>query len=58
MEARFAVFYGKVDRRPEGWYWTGAPQAGEAFKGPIAGPFDTKAEAVAHAIQSGAGRLH
>jgi hypothetical protein len=25
IQAKFAVFYGTVDERPSGWYWTGAP---------------------------------
>jgi hypothetical protein len=29
-----------------------------APKGPITGPFETKADAIEHAIRSGAGRLH
>jgi hypothetical protein len=53
-----AVFFGKVDRRPPGWYWTDAPEAGEDFMGPITGPFETEADAIAYAIRSGAGRLH
>jgi hypothetical protein len=58
QEGRFAVFFGKVDKRPEGWYWTGAPAAGEPLKGPITGPFETKEEAIENAVRSGAGRLH
>jgi hypothetical protein len=58
MQARFAVFYGKVDKRPPGWYWTSVPEVGEHFKGPITGPFETKADAIERAIRSGAGRLH
>jgi hypothetical protein len=58
VQGRFAVFFGKVDRRPPGWYWTGAPEVGEDFKGPITGPFESKADAIEHAIRSGAGRLH
>jgi hypothetical protein len=58
IQAKFAVFYGRVDERPPGWYWTGAPDVDEPFKGPIGGPFETKADAIEHAIRSGAGRLH
>jgi hypothetical protein len=58
VQGRFAVFFGKVDRRPQGWYWTGTPEVGEDFKGPITGPFESKADAIEHAIRSGAGRLH
>ena len=58
VQARFAVFFGKVDKRPQGWYWTGAPEVGEPVKGQFTGPFESKAEAIEHAIQNGAGRLH
>jgi hypothetical protein len=59
IQAKFAVFYGTVDERPSGWYWTGAPDdLDEPPKGPITGPFETKADAIEHAIRSGAGRLH
>jgi hypothetical protein len=57
IQARFAVFFGKVDqKRDAGWYWTNAPEPGE--HGPFTGPFETKDEAVEHAIRSGGGRLH
>ena len=59
IHAKFAVFYGKVDERPSGWYWTSAPDdTDEHLKGPITGPFETKADAIEHAVRSGAGRLH
>ena len=58
IQAKFAVFYGKVDERPSVWYWTGAPDVDEPFNGPITGPFETKEDAIEHAIRSGAGRLH
>jgi hypothetical protein len=44
IQAKFAVFYGTVDQRPSGWYWTGAPDDLLAPKGPITGPFETKAD--------------
>jgi hypothetical protein len=59
VETTFAVFFGKVDQRREpGWYWTGVPEPGEHLKGPFTGPFETKDEAIEHAMRSGAGRLH
>jgi hypothetical protein len=58
IQAKFAVFYGKVDERPAGWYWTGAPAVDEPFQEPITGPFESRADAIEHAIRSGAGRLH
>jgi hypothetical protein len=59
IQAKFAVFYGKADERPSGWYWTGAPDdLDEPPKGPITGPFESKADAIEHAIRSGIGRLH
>jgi hypothetical protein len=58
-ELRFAVFYGETDqKRGQGWYWTAVPGPAEPSKGPYNGPFETKADAIEHAIRSGAGRLH
>jgi hypothetical protein len=58
-EVRFAVFFGEADqKRGTGWYWTVVSEPGEVFRGPYTGPFETKGEAVEHAIRSGAGRLH
>jgi hypothetical protein len=43
IQAKFAVFYGRVDERPSGWYWTEAPDhVDEQLKGPITGPFDSE----------------
>jgi hypothetical protein len=53
IRAKFAVFFGRVDERPDGWYWT----VDEDLKGDFTGPFDTKADAIEDAISSGAGRL-
>jgi hypothetical protein len=59
IRAKFAVFYGKVDqKRDPGWYWTVVPEPGEHLTGPYTGPFETKADAVEHAVRSGGGRLH
>jgi hypothetical protein len=52
IQTKFVVFYGKVDERPSDWYWTGAQDVDEPFK-----PFETKADAIEHALRSGAGRL-
>jgi hypothetical protein len=49
VQGRVAVFFGKADRRPPGWYWTNAREVGEHL-GPITGPFETKADAIEHAI--------
>jgi hypothetical protein len=58
VQTRFAVFFGKVDKRPSGWYWISAQEVDKNVKGPFTGPFETKAEAIEHAIQSGAGTFH
>jgi hypothetical protein len=59
VQAKFAVFYGEPDqKRGSGWYWTVVPAPGEHWKGPSTGPFETKADAIEHAVRSGAGRLH
>jgi hypothetical protein len=59
IQAKFAVFYGKVDqKRDPGWYWTAVAESGEHLAGPYTGPFETKADAVEHAVRSGGGRLH
>jgi hypothetical protein len=51
LPANVAVFFGKVDKRPSGWYWTpvsdALPQSGS-----IAGPFETKAAAVEDAHEA------
>jgi hypothetical protein len=60
IQAKFAVFYAKVDERPSGWYWTAAP---DDLDEP---PQRTSHRAIrnqsgcyrACEIRSGAGRLH
>jgi hypothetical protein len=47
-----AVFFGKVDKRPSGWYWTPVSEAEIPHSGSIAGPFETKAAAVEDAHQA------
>jgi hypothetical protein len=62
VQAKFAVFYGEDgeadQKRGPVWYWTVVPAPGEPWKGPSIGPFETKPDAIEHAVQSGAGRLH
>jgi hypothetical protein len=58
-EVRFAVFFGEADqKRGSGWYWTVVPKPGDLLRGPFTGPFETKEEAIEHAVRSGGGRLH
>jgi hypothetical protein len=44
------VFFGQVDKRPEGWYW--ADTKSDKPKGAIRGPFETKEQAVEDALHS------
>jgi hypothetical protein len=46
-----AVFFGKVDKRPSGWYWTPISDDQIPHSGSIVGPFETKAAAVEDANQ-------
>jgi hypothetical protein len=46
-----AVFFGKVDKRPSGWYWIGT-EAEKAVRAPITGPFETKEAAIEDAARS------
>ena len=41
------VFFGQIDKRAKGWYWTHTSD-----KGAIRGPFETKELAVEDALQS------
>jgi hypothetical protein len=52
IQPKFAVFYGKVDERPSGWYWAATSEPEKPFIWPIAGPFETKAAAVEDAHQA------
>jgi hypothetical protein len=54
----FAVFFGKVDRRPQGWYWTSVHNVELTVNRQYAGPFETKANAIEDAVLNSAGRLH
>jgi hypothetical protein len=58
IQNRFAVFFGKVDRRPRGWYWTIVPNVELTVNRQYAGPFETKANAIEDAALNGAGSLH
>jgi hypothetical protein len=58
LPVNVAVFFGKVDKRPSGWYWTPISEGQIPNSGSIAGPFDTKAAAIANQVAvSGLGRL-
>lgn len=52
MPPNVAVFYGQFDKRAQGWYWTARPNAEKPVKAAIAGPFETKAEAVEDAVRN------
>jgi hypothetical protein len=45
VPSNVGVFFGKADKRSEGWYWVDV-----ATKAPK-GPFETKAEAIENAVQ-------
>jgi hypothetical protein len=51
LPVHVAVFFGKVDKRPSGWYWTPISDGQIPHSGSIAGPFETKAAAVEDAHQ-------
>ena len=46
LPVNVAVFFGKVDKRPAGWYWTPISDDQIPHSGSTAGPFETKAAAV------------
>ena len=52
LPVNVAVFFGKVDKRPSGWYWTPISDGQIPHSGSIAGPFETKAAAVEDAHQA------
>ncbi len=52
LPANVAVFFGKVDKRPSGWYWAATEKPEKPFNWPIAGPFETKAQAIENAALS------
>jgi hypothetical protein len=51
MPVNVAVFFGKVDRRPSGWYWTPISDGEIPHSGSIVGPFESKPKAVEDANQ-------
>jgi hypothetical protein len=50
LPVNVAVFFGKADKRPSGWYWTPISET-VPHSGSIVGPFETKAAAVEDAHQ-------
>jgi hypothetical protein len=47
LPANIGVFFGRGDKRPEGWYWTAAESPTK-----MTGPFETKAQAAENARHS------
>jgi len=54
LPVNVAVFFGKVDKRPSGWYWTPISEGHIPNSGSITGPFETKAAAVEDTHQAAA----
>jgi hypothetical protein len=52
VPSNIGVFFGKADKRSEGWYWTPISEGHIPNSGTIAGPFGTKAAAVEDAHQA------
>jgi hypothetical protein len=52
LPVNVAVFFGRVDKRPSGWYWTPISVGQNPNSESIAGPFETKAAAVEDAHQA------
>jgi hypothetical protein len=44
VPSNVGVFFGKADKRSEGWYWV------EASTNAPKGPFETKAQAIENAV--------
>jgi hypothetical protein len=55
IPSNLGVFYGQVDKRPTGWYWTDTLKS-ETTKAAITGPFETKEQAVENALEGLAAR--
>jgi hypothetical protein len=51
LPVNVVVFFGKVDKRPSGWYWTPISET-VPHSGSIVGPFGTKTDAVEDANQA------
>ena len=52
LPVNVAVFFGKVDKRPSGWYWTPISERQIPNSGSIGEPFETKAAAIEDAHQA------
>jgi hypothetical protein len=52
LPVNVAVFFGKVDKRPSGWYWTPISEGQIPDSGLIDGPFEAKAAAIEDAHQA------
>ena len=50
VPANVGVFFGRVDKRAEGWYWVDTQS--EKLKAETRGPFETKEQAVKDVLQS------
>jgi hypothetical protein len=48
VPSNVGVFYGQIDKRAKGWYWADA--GSEKPRGSIAGPFETKEQAIENAV--------
>jgi hypothetical protein len=55
LSSKVAVFFGSVDKRSAGWYWTDA-SASQKRMAASTGPFETKEQALNDAAQSMAAR--
>jgi hypothetical protein len=55
VPSEIGVFFGKVDKGSDGWYWTDASTRRKR-KAAYTGPFDTKEKAVENAVQRLAAR--
>jgi hypothetical protein len=51
IPSNVGVFYGQVDKRSKGWYWTDTLK-NEEKKATVIGPFETKDQAVENALKS------
>jgi hypothetical protein len=49
VPANVGVFFGKIDQRPQGWYWVDARS--EKLRGTFQGPFESKQLAVEDALR-------
>jgi hypothetical protein len=54
LPSNIGVFYGQVDKRSRGWYWTDLLR-NERSKAAFAGPYETKEQAVENALQTPSG---